>query len=122
MCDQGRPVTSTLETQRRQAADSLTINEIQLLLAEKRTYLALLRTGIAVIALPLSIISFLIATSQHYRVIQVWPLMVPLLLACLVLGVFGVMMIRSAVMKMRHAEQLIQKLKEKNTRLSEFVE
>lgn len=56
---------------------ALAINEIQLLLAEKRTSLAFLRTGIAVIALPLSLVSFLIATSEHYRVIRVWPLLTP---------------------------------------------
>jgi hypothetical protein len=37
--------------------------EIQVLLAEKRTALASLRTGIAVFALPLSVLSALIATS-----------------------------------------------------------
>ncbi|ROR01578.1 DUF202 domain-containing protein [Desulfosoma caldarium] len=102
--------------------DAFLINEIQLLLAEKRTSLAFLRTGIAVIALPLSLVSFLIATSEHYRVIQVWPLLTPLLLACLVLVIFGIHLIRSAVAKIRHADHLIQKLKEKNSVIAEFVQ
>ena len=102
--------------------DGVLINEIQLLLAEKRTYLAFLRTGIAILALPLSLISFLIATSQQYRVIQVWPLLVPLLWACAALAVFGIMMIRTAVQKIRHADDLIRKLKEKNTVIAEFIE
>jgi len=102
--------------------DGVLINEIQLLLAEKRTYLAFLRTGIAIIALPLSLVSFLIATSQHYHVIQVWPLLLPLLCACAALAVFGVLMIRGAVQKIRHAENLIQKLKEKNSVISEFIQ
>ncbi len=35
--------------------DSIAISEVQLLLAEKRTSLAVMRTGIAVLALPLSV-------------------------------------------------------------------
>ncbi|MEJ5364040.1 MAG: DUF202 domain-containing protein [Desulfosoma sp.] len=102
--------------------DGVLINEIQLLLAEKRTYLAFLRTGIAILALPLSLISFLIATSQHYRVIQVWPLLAPLLGACVALAVFGILMIRSAVQKIRHAENLIRKLKQKSSVIAEFIQ
>ena len=49
-----------------QQNDILSINQVQLLLAEKRTALAIMRTGIAVFALPLSIFSALIATSKWY--------------------------------------------------------
>ena len=58
-----------------QQNDILCINQVQLLLAEKRTALAIMRTGIAVLALPLSIFSALIATSKWYNVLEVWPLM-----------------------------------------------
>lgn len=102
--------------------DAVVINEIQLLLAEKRTSLAFLRTGIAVIALPLSLVSFLIATSEHYRLIRVWPLLTPLLLACLVLVAFGVYLIRSAVVKIRHADHILQKLKENNALIAQFIQ
>jgi hypothetical protein len=44
--------------------DNVIFGEIQVLLAEKRTALASLRTGIAVFALPLSVLSALIATSR----------------------------------------------------------
>ena len=47
-----------------QQNDILCINQVQLLLAEKRTALAVMRTGIAVLALPLSVFSALIATSK----------------------------------------------------------
>lgn len=102
--------------------DAFVINEIQLLLAEKRTFLASMRTGIAVIALPLSLVSFLIATSEHYRVLRVWPLLIPLLLACLVLLAFGFYLIRSAVVKIRHADHVIQKLKENNPLIAQFIQ
>ena len=54
-----------------QQNDILSINQVQLLLAEKRTALAIMRTGIAVFALPLSIFSALIATSKWYEAVDV---------------------------------------------------
>ena len=45
--------------------DSLILGEIQVLLSEKRTALSSMRTGIAVFALPLSVLSVLIATSRN---------------------------------------------------------
>jgi hypothetical protein len=50
------------------------------LLAEKRTALASLRIGIAVFALPLSVLSALIATSRYYSIEKVMPLLAPLTL------------------------------------------
>ena len=47
---------------------ALAINQAQLVLADKRTHLAALRTGIAVLALPMGVVSFLIAVSAHFSV------------------------------------------------------
>ena len=58
--------------------DSIAINEVQLILAEKRTSLAMMRTGIAVLVLPLSVMSVLIATSKYYNVLHVLYLLIPL--------------------------------------------
>ena len=69
--------------------DSLILGEIQVLLAEKRTALAGLRTGIAVFALPLSVLSALIATSRYYSIEKVMPLLAPLMLLNLGLVVLG---------------------------------
>ena len=71
------------------APDNIIFGEIQVLLAEKRTALASLRTGIAVFALPLTVLSALIATSRLYRMEKVMPLLVPLLLLNLGLVVLG---------------------------------
>ena len=62
------------------ALDNLIFGEIQVLLSEKRTALSSLRTGIAIFALPLSVLSVLIATSRYYSFEKVMPLLVPLLL------------------------------------------
>jgi len=57
--------------------DSAVFGEIQLLLAEKRTALSSMRTGIAVFALPLSVLSVLVATSKYYDVLRVLHFLVP---------------------------------------------
>ncbi|MHC4601030.1 MAG: hypothetical protein ACYS47_18715, partial [Planctomycetota bacterium] len=59
---------------------AILVNEIQLLLAEKRTALSVMRTGIAIFALPLSVFSVLIATSKLYDVASVVHWLVPVLL------------------------------------------
>jgi hypothetical protein len=60
-----------METNGLPKLDNVIFGEIQVLLAEKRTALASLRTGIAVFALPLSVLSALIATSRYYSMEKV---------------------------------------------------
>src|SRR5215467_8119200 len=69
--------------------ENVIFGEIQVLLAEKRTTLASLRTGIAVFALPLSVLSALVATSRYYSIERVMPLLAPLMLLNLGLVVLG---------------------------------
>jgi uncharacterized membrane protein YidH (DUF202 family) len=78
-----------METDGLPTPDNMIFGEIQVLLAEKRTPLAALRTGIAVFALPLSVLSALIATSRYYSMDNVLPLLLPLLLLNLGLVVLG---------------------------------
>jgi uncharacterized membrane protein YdbT with pleckstrin-like domain len=82
--------------------ESLIINEVQLLLAEKRTSLATMRTGIAVLILPLSVISLLIATSRYYDIVQVMPLIVPVIVLCAALTLLGSYLIIRAIIRLRH--------------------
>jgi hypothetical protein len=53
------------------------MNEVQLIVAEKRTSLATMRTGIAVCAVPLSLTGLLIATSRYYEILKVLSLFIP---------------------------------------------
>jgi len=102
--------------------DSIVINEVQLILAEKRTSLAVMRTGIAVIALPLSIMSVLIATSRYYEVSQVLKLLVPLAAINLVLIVFGAYLIVHSIIQMRHYDRFIKKIKQSHSIIGEIIE
>ena len=57
----------------------LVIQEMQLLLAEKRTALSTLRTGIAIFAFPLSVLSVLIVTSKNYELHAVMHWLLPMM-------------------------------------------
>ena len=102
--------------------DSLIFGEIQVVLAEKRTSLASLRTGIAVFALPLSVLSILIATSRYYNIGAVMPLLVPLLILNLGLVVLGSWLIYRSICRLHRYDRLIRDLTKKYRSLGEFVD
>ena len=88
----------------------------------ERTALSSLRTGIAVFALPLSVLSVLIATSRFYNIVAVLPFLVPLLLLNLGLVVLGSWLIHHAIHRIHHYDQLIRNLRQKYRSLAEFVD
>ena len=102
--------------------DSIIINEVQLILAEKRTSLATMRTGIAVFALPLTVLSVLIATSKYYDIIHVLHLLVPLFLVCAALVLLGSYLIILSIIKIRHHDRIILELKRKHSRIADFID
>lgn len=103
-------------------SEGIIINEVQLLLAEKRTSLAAMRTGIAVFALPLSVLSVLIATSKYYDITHVLHLLVPLLLISTALVFLGAYLIIRAIIKIRHVDRIILELKRKHSKIAPFID
>ena len=101
-----------------QQNDILCINQVQLLLAEKRTALAVMRTGIAVLALPLSVFSALIATSKWYRAAEVWPLVV---LISTGLVAFAVYLIARSAAAMHRYDRIIRSIKENHASLHTLI-
>jgi uncharacterized membrane protein YidH (DUF202 family) len=108
--------------QEKSEPDAIAINEVQLILAEKRTSLAVMRTGIAVFALPLSVLSVLIATSRYYDITKVLHFLIPLLLLNSVLVVFGAYLIVRSLISMRHQDRLIRGIKAKHSVIAEFID
>jgi uncharacterized membrane protein YidH (DUF202 family) len=104
------------------SVDSIIINEVQLLLAEKRTSLSVMRTGIAVLALPMSVISLLIATSRYYDILHVIHFLIPLGAINLGLVVLGTYLITKSTHKMRKYDRHIHQIKIKHSVVSEFIE
>ena len=115
-------VDNRLEGKKIADSETIIINEVQLLLAEKRTSLAALRTGIAVIALPLTVISVLIATSKYYDIVHVIHLIVPLLTLCAALVFLGSYLIIRSIMRIRHYDWHIAEMKRKHTTISDFID
>jgi len=96
-------------------SDSIIINEAQLILAEKRTSLAAMRTGIAMLVLPLSVMSLLIATSRYYDFLHVLYFLVALGVVNLALIILGGYMIIRAIIRIHNYDRLIHEIKLKHS-------
>jgi uncharacterized membrane protein YidH (DUF202 family) len=92
----------------------LLMNELQLLFAEKRTSLSVLRTGIAVFVLPLSVMSVLIATSEYYSLNKVLHLFVPVVILNSLLVILGIYLIVRALLRIYRVDQHINEIKKKS--------
>ena len=102
-------------------SDSTVINNVQLILAEKRTSLAVMRTGIAMLALPLSLMSLLVATSKYYDASHVLHILLPLGAMNLALIFSGIYLIVRAVIRIHHYDRLIHEIKLKHSVIGEFI-
>ena len=107
-----------METNESPQLDALLLGEIQVLLSEKRTALSSMRTGIAVFALPLSVLSVLIATSRYYSIGKV----MPLLLLNLGLVVLGTWLVFHSIGRLDHYDRRIRELTQKYRSLAEVVD
>ena len=81
-----------------------------------------MRTGIAVLALPLSVLSVLIATSKYYDVFHVMHLLLPLMIVNVLLLILGGYLILRSIVRMRRYDHLIRTLKQKHSILKELVD
>lgn len=106
----------------KQQFDTVVINEAQLILAEKRTSLSVMRTGIAVLAIPLGVTSLLIATSRYYDVLHVMHLMVPLMSLNGVLVVLGIYLIVRAFRRLHHQDRMMREIKKSHSCIAEFID
>ena len=111
-----------METNESPQLDALILGEIQVLLSEKRTALSSMRTGIAVFALPLSVLSVLIATSRYYSIGKVMPLLMPLLLLNPGLVVLGTWLVFHSIRRLHHYDRRIRELTQKYRSLAEVVD
>jgi uncharacterized membrane protein YidH (DUF202 family) len=85
-------------------------DEISLLLAEKRTSLAVLRSAIAIFTLPLSVFTILIATSRFYNTMESLHLLTPLIILCSALITIGIYLIYRSFNRIRSIDNNIKKL------------
>jgi len=102
--------------------ENIVINEVQLLLAEKRTSLSTMRTGITVFVLPLSVLGVLVTTSRYYDFHKVLSLIIPLLTICAGLVALGTYLIFRAMARLRYYDRQIRELKKENPRVGKFID
>lgn len=102
--------------------DSLVANEVQILLAEKRTSLSLLRTAIAVLILPMTVFSFLVATSRFYNIFDTLIIYIPLVVLNVVLTGIGFHLVIRAITRIRHHDHSLAQLKETHSELGRLVD
>lgn len=95
--------------------------EVQLLMSEKRTALSIMRTGIAILALPLSVLSILIATSKYYDVGHIVHLFVAVLVLCGLLVGMSVYLIVLAFLRIRALDRVIQRVRAKFPNLADLI-
>ena len=100
--------------------ESVSVSRIQLVLAEKRTTLAVMRTGIGVFTLPLSVVTVLVATSRYYDFLETYQLLIPLLGICAGLIVLGIYLVHRSVRRIRKQDAMINKIKQQDPGLAEF--
>ena len=97
------------------------LNTMQLLLAEKRTALSGLRTGIAIFAFPLSVLSVLIATSKLYEPAKVMHWLLPLLVLTLGLVVLAIYLVHRSILRLWRYDRVIREYKRKHAILAFLV-
>lgn len=98
------------------------INEMQLIFSEKRTALSLLRTGIAVLLLPLSVLTVLLATSRYYNIANALEVAIPLGILCLALFILGMYLILKSTMQIKKADRAAHLLLTHSKYLSELLD
>ncbi|MBL8499695.1 MAG: hypothetical protein LZF64_13720 [Nitrosomonas sp.] len=104
------------------ASSTEVMDEIRLILAEKQTWLSMMRTGIAILALPLSVMSVLVATSKFYDVLGVLHFLIPLAILNLALVVLSVYLIIRSIIRIRFYDKLLYKIKLKKSVLADLIE
>jgi uncharacterized membrane protein YidH (DUF202 family) len=102
--------------------DNFILNEVQLLLSEKRTSLSTLRTGIAIFALPLSVLSILIATSRLWDVLHVIHLLVALVILNAGLVALATWLVVAAIRRLLRYDRHILALKSKHSKLAQLLD
>ncbi|MCB2198186.1 hypothetical protein KQI63_02215 [bacterium] len=97
------------------------MNRIQAVLAEKRTSLSVLRTGIVLLTLPMSIVALLVTTSKLYDPWHNLLFLIPLFLINSFLVILGINLIITAWRRVRGQDRQIEALKSESLRRGYFV-
>lgn len=96
-------------------------NSAQLLLSEKRTSLSLLRTGVGIFVLPLSVLGLLIATAKTQSSNYANHLLNPVLTISAFLVFLAIALIIRALIQLHRYDRMLRQLKESHQILGEVI-
>ena len=95
---------------------------VTLLLSEKRTSLSVLRTGIAIFTLPMSVLTVLVATSRFYDVNLSLHFIIPLLIICIVLLILGLYLVLRSFKRIKDIDHKIHEIKNEAKDMQDIIE
>ncbi len=101
--------------------EQVLLSEIQVLLVEKRTYYAILRTGLGIITVPLTVIVFLVATTEYHKLFAYFWVGFVLIAIMLLMSLSGVTLFFHSRNKLRLIQKLVREIESKNKRVDEIV-
>ena len=91
------------------------------MLAEKRTYFSLLRTGLAVFSVPMTIIVFIAATNAYHHIFNQTFSAISMSTALIFVASIGLLMFFQAEVKIKHLNALIKEVRMKNKIIDRIV-
>jgi len=106
----------------RERREAAVISQVELLLAEKRTSLAVLRTGVSIGLAPLSITALLVTLSRFVDLADNLVVSIPLGIGLAGLSVLSIYLITRATLHIHRIDHLIGKLGRRARGLRAFIE
>lgn len=103
-------------------SDRMVTDEIRLILDEKRTSISVLSTGIFILLAQITIQAVLIATSQFYKIVDVLHIAIPFYIINIALAGLSFYLIIHSLLRIRHYNHLIVRLKKKHSILNDFTD
>jgi hypothetical protein len=91
-------------------------------LAEKRTSLAVLRTGVTVGLIPLSITTVLVTLSGVYDWLKNLHFLIPMYAVLTFLTLVSLYLIARALRRIHHQDELLEKLRRSSPALGPFID
>jgi uncharacterized membrane protein YidH (DUF202 family) len=106
---------------RYKTSESLLLNELQVLLSEKRTYFSILRTGLAIVTVPFTVIIFLVATATYHHLFENTWFGAALIAILLGISVAGTYISYQASLKIGKLNNYIRTAEKHNKRIDEII-
>ena len=110
-----------MNTSEKGSLDQPIIDEIRLLLDEKRTSISVMSIGIFIVLAQLLINSILIATSQFYEMMEVLHIIIPFYIIDILLVILAGYLVIHSLIRIRRFNQLILQLKKERGVLTNSI-